>query len=744
MNSWGGRRVDQHQNATTDISYRGGGLGLARVLRCASLTLAAASPAWASDQPAAPTQRVEVIGTASGADRRDANVSKIIVSQQELLRFGDTNLVDALRRVPAVSIAPGQGRTSEIRLRGLGAGYTQVLLNGEPAPAGFSIDSLSPDIVERVEIVRSASAESSTQSIAGSINIVLRRQVRTGQRDVRLQVASYTGLGSATASGQIGQRDGNLSYSLAANLNVARDRWPSTTTLSATDNAGAPLYARSTQTREDGRRLSLGLTPRATWQLADSRSLSVDGLLQVQRFDFAGTDTRTGVTGTAPGFDRNDLTLHNSVLLARLSSQLKADVSDDSRIELKLTLSHFRRVSDSRLDGFDSSPEPVLVRNVDSLLQDGSLAMTGKYTVSISTSHSFSTGWELQRVDRAENRIQRETSATGRATENLDEDYEAVVTRLAAYFQDDWQISDRVSAYLGLRWEGLLTRTQGNSLAPVRRRSGVFSPTFQWLWKIPESKSDQLRVSLARTYKAPTARELIPRRWVVTDNNATSPDFQGNPDLAPELAWGVDVGYERHLAHNGFFGVSAYVRDVRDVILQRTFFGPDGNWISSPSNSGNAIVRGIEVEARSKLRALWAGAGDVDVRAGLTRNLSRVQQVPSPGNRLSQQPSLTVSLGADYRPAQTSLTLGANFSFEKGDFYRSSQEQSGRNPYKRNLDAYGLWTLDKDTRIRLSLANLLRASSVTTALYDDASLHQVQRVGAQSFVTVRLGVELRL
>jgi outer membrane receptor protein involved in Fe transport len=347
-------------------------------------------------------------------------------------------------------------------------------------------------------------------------------------------------------------------------------------------------------------------------------------------------------------------------------------------------------------------------------------------------------------VNRTENRIQREASAAGRATQDLDEDYDALVTRVAAYAQDDWQISDRVSAYLGLRWEGLMTRTWGHTLSPVRSRSSVFSPTFQWLWKIPESKSDQLRVSLSRTYKAPTARELIPRRWVVTDNSATSPNFQGNPELVPELAWGVDIGYERHLADNGFFGVSAYARNVRNVVLQRTFVDPDGVWISSPFNGGNAIVRGIEVEGRSKLPSLWTGASDVEVRAGVTRNLSRVKQVPSPGNRLNQQPSLTVSLGADYRPAQTPLTIGASFLFEKGDFFRSSETQSGRGPFKRNLDAYGLWALGKDTKFRLTFANLLKTPSVNTVLYDDVHLHQVRRVEAQSFVTIRLGIELRL
>lgn len=38
-------------------------------------------------------------------------------------------------------------------MRGLGAGYTQILINGERAPAGFSMDSLAPDVIERIEVL---------------------------------------------------------------------------------------------------------------------------------------------------------------------------------------------------------------------------------------------------------------------------------------------------------------------------------------------------------------------------------------------------------------------------------------------------------------------------------------------------------------------------------------------------------------------------------------------------------------
>ena len=44
-------------------------------------------------------------------------------------------------------------------MRGLGSGFTQILVDGERAPAGFSVEDLPPDQMERIEIYRAPTAE---------------------------------------------------------------------------------------------------------------------------------------------------------------------------------------------------------------------------------------------------------------------------------------------------------------------------------------------------------------------------------------------------------------------------------------------------------------------------------------------------------------------------------------------------------------------------------------------------------
>ncbi len=704
---------------------------------------------WVWAQAEAPSkgagtpQRVEITTQPSGDDRKDANAAKTVVLRDDLARFNDASLGQMLSRVPGVVVTGSGSQAREITMRGLGGGYTQILINGEPVPPGFSLDSISPDLIERIEVIRSATADASAQAIAGSINIVLRRAASTGQHEVKVHASTYGGLGSTGVTSQYGDKWGAVSYSISSSANYERDKWLSSVTTSAYDATGRALYRHEGPSVERGRKLTLGLSPRLVFKPDESKSLTVDGLLQVQRFDYVGNDTRRPLFGESPAFDYNDMSFVTDTVQARLGVSGKSRVSDDGTLELKLNSTLFRRRLDFAFDGYRGGVQRV-ARTLGSDLQDTSSALVGKYSLGLTDAHTLGAGWDLQSGRRSEDRIQRETSPGGFPTLNLDEDYAATVNRLAFYLQDEWTVNAALSGYVGVRWEALETRTRGVTLRPLRRRSTVLSPTMQWLWKVPETKGDQVRLAIGRTYKAPTARDLIPRRWVLADNAATSPNFQGNPALEPELAWGVDLGYERYLGRDLFVGANVYARRIQNVILTQVFQDADGTWISTPVNSGGATVLGLELEGKAKLKQVWSTLPDIDVRAGLGLNHSRVATVPGPGNRLSRQPPLTASLGMDYRVLSAPLTLGGSFNFEKQTLIRTSATQSQRLADKRGLDLYGLWRVNPTLNVRATLNNLLQTQAGAFNGYDDGTIRQERDFSLQTFRTFRLSLEFKL
>ena len=71
-------------------------------------------------------------------------------------------------------------------MRGLGSGYTQILIDGERVRAGFSMDSLAPEQIERIEILRAPTAETGARAIAGTINIITRGGYTKRINDLRI------------------------------------------------------------------------------------------------------------------------------------------------------------------------------------------------------------------------------------------------------------------------------------------------------------------------------------------------------------------------------------------------------------------------------------------------------------------------------------------------------------------------------------------------------------------------------
>ncbi|HEY4958659.1 MAG TPA: TonB-dependent receptor plug domain-containing protein, partial [Caldimonas sp.] len=165
-------------------------------------------------------------------ERRNSTAAKIIIGRDEIDRFGDSTLGDVLKRLPGVTIQGRPGRGGAIRLRGLGNGYTQILLDGERVPPGFSLDSLTPDQIERIEILRAPTAETGARAIAGTINIITRGGYSRRVNDVRLSAAYENGKLQPAASWTRNLTAGQfiVNYSLSA-FHYDRDSSSTTTTV---------------------------------------------------------------------------------------------------------------------------------------------------------------------------------------------------------------------------------------------------------------------------------------------------------------------------------------------------------------------------------------------------------------------------------------------------------------------------------------------------------------------------------
>ncbi|HWJ96069.1 MAG TPA: TonB-dependent receptor plug domain-containing protein, partial [Telluria sp.] len=252
------------------------GFTLTALLLSPVIAIAQSAPADTKPaKPAAetkPLQTVEVKGSASDYDaRRDDTASKTVLNAEEIRKYGDTNIYDVLKRAPGVTVT---GNT--IRMRGLGAGYTQILVNGERPPPGFSMDALLPDQIEKIEIIRAASAEYSMQAIAGTINIILRNVVAKPQRDLRVGAFHSAQSRNAFFSGTWADKAGNLSYFLTGAINGGRSNFTSTSADQFFLPTGALERAREVHFGGSGANEGIGLFPRLSWKFDSGDMLNLN------------------------------------------------------------------------------------------------------------------------------------------------------------------------------------------------------------------------------------------------------------------------------------------------------------------------------------------------------------------------------------------------------------------------------------------------------------------------------------
>lgn len=701
---------------------------------------ASAQAAGATAAPAAPSDGGKATNTVqistsrdSYDDRRDDTATKIVVTQDELRKYGDALLTDVLKRQPGITVSGGSaGRGGEIRMRGLGNGYTQILLNGDAAPPGFSIDSLAPEQVERIEIMRAATAEFSTQAIAGTINIILKKRVTTAKRTAKLTGEASDVFQSAQAVAEVADKKDRMSYTTVASLRYGQfgQQFDRTDEMSAPD--GTQLWSQHADVENDGHFANLSITPRVNWAM-DSGTLASQTFLSAMRGPFDMDTVREPNAMVPQAFTRETTHGLNRQNSARTDLIWTHKLPQGRRLEAKAGFNVSRQDS---LVSEQADGTVHLDRDTDVITRQHGWTTTGKYSTPFAEGHALTAGWDL-----SDTRSSEAYHFANLGSPDVDDLFRTDVMRTAVYAQDDWTVTPSWLLYFGLRWESIETSSDGMGYDEVRNRSSVLSPLFQALWKLPQSKNDQLRLALTRTYKAPS--RLTPRRFQTINNSPTTPDFQGNPYLKPELATGLDLAWEHYFGPgNAMVSVSAYGRRIEDLMRNDVVF-VDGRWVSMPVNDGTARTRGIEVDTKFPLRQFFAGAPEVDVRANAARNWSSVSTVPGPYNRLADQVPYSANLGLDYKFSGR-VSMGGTFTYKGGGPVQVSLHSGTYTTIKRELDFYALWKFKSGTQLRITGVNLLAQPFTNVSTYEDENGRRVSTTVFPFSPILRVGLEIPL
>lgn len=252
--------------------------------------------------------------------RSQTAAATTVFNRQDIERLQVRSVVELLERVPGLSItrSGGAGNLHSIFLRGTSATQTLVLVDGQRIASAFSgtnsFEFLSPDQIERIEVVRGArSALYGSDAIGGVVQIFTRQG-----NDQGLAPYARVGVGSdSTFERNLGLSGGNQQtrFNLSAALDETQD-------IDATrDNFGL----NSDEDAYRNRSLSLSLAHRPT----ESLEIGISALDQRGETEF---DDLNGASLPSEDFQLNSVSgFAEAQLTDSWNSRLELGHSEDKR-----------------------------------------------------------------------------------------------------------------------------------------------------------------------------------------------------------------------------------------------------------------------------------------------------------------------------------------------------------------------------------------------------------------------------
>ena len=750
---------------------------LSQALACAmlaplSMTALAQVSAPATPDGAADAKQLETIvvqGEITYRDRTDDIAPTLVYDLEYFQRFEPNTVGDMLKRVPGVGFVGSDIMEYDgAQLRGLGGGYTQVLINGKKVPGAgddrsFYVDRIPAEMVDHIEIKRSASANRSGDAMAGAINIVLRDAYEFTGSYIRVGVNRWDDgevnptFGAVTSFEALGGR-------LLAGFNV-QDRYRAKTKRSDryTDNTREEKVSWEDQTEtKDGRDYSANLS--YTADVGETGRFSIDGFyVKTDRdvtevsFEEELDDDET-INKRVPGRDPYDQKNYG------VGAEYKFDMAggttavsvDHARFENSQATTEGEQVYVSGAENWDETWSIPADAEWDETVYEAESVTAKDAETGFRLTHARPLGGaELEfgvdyRTKKREGLLvsyEWEAEEEGETPASL-ADYEldgSVASVIEEKRLDPYiMLSGKGEAFsweAGLRYETTKSEIDyledDESEGRVSKDYNELLPSVNLRWDV--SEADRINLSLAKTIKRPNFNELIP---ALLDGEFGENDYIGNPQLDPETANGIDLGFEHRLGRKGIVGLNFFYRDVKDLIELATVLGDDGNPVPSeemqgtwedmvedgdatdiedamaqePANSflftsaniGDGKVYGFEFDLSTPLSAFgldntgvffnysWVNSKIDDRNLGYERRFNGQAKSVYNIGFIQDLPNLAASFGATFR--------------KQGDAYTHVIGEDGLIRYGEELDVFVEKRFGDRFSVRLSANNLLDAS----------------------------------
>ncbi len=473
------------------------------------------------------------------SDLVPAASSVTVVERATLESSGERDLNGVLRGLPGLTLhRAGSGTTlSAVSLRGVQSGQGQFTLDGIPLYSGvsgaFNLSAWPADALERIEVVRGATATRYGGRGAGGVIRLYTRDERESGGFVHLEGGSYGALSSSIGAGAAGD---------AGRLTVTVHHDEVFDGISQADQENG-------NSERDGYRGTLGT---ARFALAPANGFTLDGSLLYKRS--RADNDGPGILPNGQLGLRDDQTAFGieETWVAQTKPSLALNRRWTSSLQLGFTRNRIAGRVLGTLFGFDN--RLLLARwTNDHIVYEAASAETRDAAMTDSTLR-FRWGGEVQQEE---------------GTNQFD--------------RPGMPLRGARTIYTGLtELQGRLGRFSGFAGVRVDQYDDLGAhPTAYGGLAYAATRALTLRASGGNTYRAPAFHELF------------FDPFFGRPDLGPERSVGADLGIDWTPTPAARLSLTGYYNRLDDLI-QLTFAQRAGLFVSE--NVAEARIWGFEVE----------------------------------------------------------------------------------------------------------------------------------------------------
>lgn len=160
--------------------------------------------------------------------KNNLNITNV-VSTDQIGKFPDANIGDAVKRIPGITMQVDQGEARNIIVRGLSPQLNSVTLNGSRIPSAegdnrnIQMDLIPADMIQTIEVSKAVTPDMDADALGGSVNLI----TRTSPQGFRVSTTLGSGVNVITnkpiwnGSFLIGDRssNGKFGWLLSTSLN---------------------------------------------------------------------------------------------------------------------------------------------------------------------------------------------------------------------------------------------------------------------------------------------------------------------------------------------------------------------------------------------------------------------------------------------------------------------------------------------------------------------------------------------